>query len=158
MNIFFRARRPAIEASNFDNVSSIDTAVQPRVVFLDVATSSGQELSNRCCFVELEQEWASRIFFVKNLAWKVAVDVDTYPLYILLNNWNTSRSGWWTIHSVWITGNCTNLSIKRYKANEKGDATSFLVDGMADCSEVSDDTESSRTTNGVPRQRRSLNY
>lgn len=55
MNIFFYARRLAIEASNFDNFSSIDTAVQPRVVFLDVATSSSQELLNRCCFVELEQ-------------------------------------------------------------------------------------------------------
>lgn len=53
MNIFFCARRLAIEASNFDNFSSIDTAVRPRVVFLDVATSSGQELN--CCFVELEQ-------------------------------------------------------------------------------------------------------
>lgn len=56
MNIFFCARRLAIQASNFDNFSSIDTAVdQPRVVFLDAATSSGQKLSNRCCFVELEQ-------------------------------------------------------------------------------------------------------
>ena len=54
MNIFFCSRRLAIEASNFDNFSSIDTAVQPRVVSLDVATSSGQQL-NRCCFLELQQ-------------------------------------------------------------------------------------------------------
>lgn len=47
----------------------------------------------------------------------------------------------------------TKLYKLEYKtiANGKGDATSFLVDGMADCSEVSDDTESSRATNGVPR-------